>query len=193
MQTVLIHRLQSTLTLTHLLMKYSLSHVPHILSHTHTHTHTHSHIHFIAFMFFSGADFDAVTPGAGLPVAKDDSSNTAILIGCLVGIILLLLAVIAVILWRQYWKKILGKAQGSLSSDELRVHLSIPSDNVVINNTHSYSSRYQRIHTFPDDRDRERCDGEGEYQEPSALLRPRDHTGRDSTGKTWSQLDPKTH
>uniref|UniRef100_A0A3Q3L751 receptor protein-tyrosine kinase n=1 Tax=Mastacembelus armatus TaxID=205130 RepID=A0A3Q3L751_9TELE len=110
----------------------------------------------------------------GLPVAKDDSSNTAILIGCLVGIILLLLAVIAVILWRQYWKKILGKAQGSLSSDELRVHLSVPSDNVVINNTHSYSSRYQRIHTFPDDRDHDR-EGEGEYQEPSALLRPRDH------------------
>ncbi|XP_071253240.1 epithelial discoidin domain-containing receptor 1-like isoform X4 [Salvelinus alpinus] len=127
------------------------------------------------------SDFDAVTPGAGLPVAKDDTSNTAILIGCLVGIILLLLTVIAVILWRQYWKKILGKAQGSLSSDELRVHLSVPSDNVVINNTHSYSSRYQRIHTFPDDR--ERCDGEGEYQEPSALLRPLDHTGRDSTGR----------
>nr|XP_046255106.1 epithelial discoidin domain-containing receptor 1 isoform X2 [Scatophagus argus] len=123
-------------------------------------------------------EFAANTPRAGLPVAKDDSSNTAILIGCLVGIILLLLAVIAVILWRQYWKKILGKAQGSLSSDELRVHLSVPSDNVVINNTHSYSSRYQRIHTFPDDRDQDR-EGEGEYQEPSALLRPRDH--RDST------------
>ncbi|XP_024861529.1 epithelial discoidin domain-containing receptor 1 isoform X3 [Kryptolebias marmoratus] len=126
----------------------------------------------------SGRKFSAITPRAGLPVAKDDSSNTAILIGCLVGIILLLLAVIAVILWRQYWKKILGKAQGSLSSDELRVHLSVPSDNVVINNTHSYSSRYQRIHTFPDDRELDR-DGEGEYQEPSALLRPRDH--RDST------------
>ncbi|XP_070768552.1 epithelial discoidin domain-containing receptor 1 isoform X3 [Enoplosus armatus] len=126
----------------------------------------------------SDPEFGANTPRAGLPVAKDDSSNTAILIGCLVGIILLLLAVIAVILWRQYWKKILGKAQGSLSSDELRVHLSVPSDNVVINNTHSYSSRYQRIHTFPDDRDHDR-EGEGEYQEPSALLRPRDH--RDST------------
>uniref|UniRef100_A0A667Z9S3 receptor protein-tyrosine kinase n=1 Tax=Myripristis murdjan TaxID=586833 RepID=A0A667Z9S3_9TELE len=130
-------------------------------------------------------DFAAVTPRAGLPVAKDDSSNTAILIGCLVGIILLLLAVIAVILWRQYWKKILGKAQGSLSSDELRVHLSVPSDNVVINNTHSYSSRYQRIHTFPDDRDRE---GEGEYQEPSALLRPRDH--RDSFPPTQEEPPP---
>ncbi|XP_035991056.1 discoidin domain-containing receptor 2 isoform X5 [Fundulus heteroclitus] len=125
-----------------------------------------------------GREFAAITPRAGLPVAKDDGSNTAILIGCLVGIILLLLAVIVVILWRQYWKKILGKAQGSLSNSELRVHLSVPSDNVVINNTHSYSSRYQRIHTFPDDRDPDR-DGEGEYQEPSALLRPRDH--RDST------------
>ncbi|XP_028325738.1 epithelial discoidin domain-containing receptor 1 isoform X2 [Gouania willdenowi] len=126
----------------------------------------------------SGSEYAAVTLKAGLPVAKDDSSNTAILIGCLVGIILLLLAVIAVILWRQYWKKILGKAQGSLSRDELRVHLSVPSDNVVINNTHSYSSRYQRIHTFPDDREHDR-EGEGEYQEPSALLRPRDP--RDST------------
>lgn len=54
-------------------------------------------------------EFATNTPRPGLPVAKDDSSNTAILIGCLVGIILLLLAVIAVILWRQYWKKLLGK------------------------------------------------------------------------------------
>ncbi|XP_066539251.1 epithelial discoidin domain-containing receptor 1 isoform X2 [Hoplias malabaricus] len=120
----------------------------------------------------SGEEFAAGTPRAGLPVAKDDTSNTAILIGCLVGIILLLLAVIVVILWRQYWKKLLSKAQGSLSSDELRVHLSVPSDNVVINNTntHTYSSRYQRIHTFPDDRDRD-----AEYQEPSTVLRPREH------------------
>uniref|UniRef100_A0A8C6KDT0 receptor protein-tyrosine kinase n=1 Tax=Nothobranchius furzeri TaxID=105023 RepID=A0A8C6KDT0_NOTFU len=127
--------------------------------------------------FLSGRKFAAITPRAGFPVAKDDSSNTAILIGCLVGIILLLLAVIAVILWRQYWKKILGKV-GSLSSDELRVHLSVPSDNVVINNTHSYSSRYQRIHTFPDDREPDR-DAEGEYQEPSALLRPRDQRDKE--------------
>uniref|UniRef100_A0A674PLP2 receptor protein-tyrosine kinase n=1 Tax=Takifugu rubripes TaxID=31033 RepID=A0A674PLP2_TAKRU len=54
-------------------------------------------------------EFATNTPRPGLPVAKDDSSNTAILIGCLVGIILLLLAVIAVILWRQYWKKLLSK------------------------------------------------------------------------------------
>ena len=80
---------------------------------------------------------------------------------------------------------LLPQAQGSLSSDELRVHLSVPSDNVVINNTHSYSSRYQRIHTFPDDRDHDR-EGEGEYQEPSALLRPRDH--RDSTGNLSTRV-----
>lgn len=59
--------------------------------------------------FFTGREFAGITPRAGLPVAKDDGSNTAILIGCLVGIILLLLAVIVGILWRQYWKKILGK------------------------------------------------------------------------------------
>ncbi|XP_052002467.1 epithelial discoidin domain-containing receptor 1-like [Xyrauchen texanus] len=128
--------------------------------------------------------FPAITLRAGLPVAKDDSSNTAILIGCLVGIILLLLAIIAVILWRQYWKKLLGKAQGSLSSDDLRVHLSVPLDNVVINNTntHTYSSRYQRIHTFPDDRDRE-----GEYQEPSTVLQPREQC--DSTACAIDKVD----
>uniref|UniRef100_A0A3B5AP36 receptor protein-tyrosine kinase n=1 Tax=Stegastes partitus TaxID=144197 RepID=A0A3B5AP36_9TELE len=62
-----------------------------------------------------------------LPVAVDDGSNTAILIGCLVGIILLLLAVIAVILWRQYWKKILGKGASLLKQIpvflSLKVHL----------------------------------------------------------------------
>lgn len=89
----------------------TLSRTTYTVANTHTLTHIHSHIHFITFMFFSGADFVAVSPRAGLPVAKDDSSNTAILIGCLVGIILLLLAVIAVILWRQYWKKILGKVK----------------------------------------------------------------------------------
>lgn len=66
----------------------------------------------VAFTFLcAGPDFAANTPRPGLPVAKVDSSNTAILIGCLVGIILLLLAVIAVILWRQYWKKLLGKVR----------------------------------------------------------------------------------
>lgn len=68
------------------------------------------HAFFLHF-FFKGDEFAAATPRAGLPVATDDSSDTAILIGCLVGIILLLLAVIVGILWRQYWKKLLGKVE----------------------------------------------------------------------------------
>uniref|UniRef100_H9GR20 Epithelial discoidin domain-containing receptor 1 n=1 Tax=Anolis carolinensis TaxID=28377 RepID=H9GR20_ANOCA len=74
-------------------------------------------------------------PKSGQPIAKDDNSNTAILIGCLVAIILLLLVVIFLILWRQYWQKILGKAQRRISDDDLTVHLSAPSDTIVINNT----------------------------------------------------------
>uniref|UniRef100_A0AAY3ZZY3 receptor protein-tyrosine kinase n=1 Tax=Denticeps clupeoides TaxID=299321 RepID=A0AAY3ZZY3_9TELE len=68
-------------------------------------------------LLISEISFFSVTPRPGLPVAKDDSSNTAILIGCLVGIILLLLAIIAVILWRQYWKKILGKVRAGITRD----------------------------------------------------------------------------
>lgn len=95
------------------------------------------------------------------PIVKDESSNTAILIGCLVVIILLLLVVIILILWRQRWKRLLGKAQHRPSDSDLTAHLSLPSDTVVINNTQNLSlasrhgSRYERILT-----------SEGEYQEP---------------------------
>ncbi|XP_053153586.1 epithelial discoidin domain-containing receptor 1 isoform X1 [Hemicordylus capensis] len=98
-------------------------------------------------------------PKTGQPIAIDDNSNTSILIGCLVAIILLLLVVIFLILWRQYWQKILGKAQRRISDDDLTVHLSAPSDTIVINNTmgsHRHSNRYERIHS-----------GETEYQEPN--------------------------
>ncbi|XP_034963247.2 epithelial discoidin domain-containing receptor 1 isoform X1 [Zootoca vivipara] len=99
-------------------------------------------------------------PKSGQPIAKDDNSNTSILIGCLVAIILLLLVVIFLILWRQYWQKILGKAQRRISDDDLTVHLSAPSDTIVINNntmgSHRHSNRYERIHS-----------GETEYQEPN--------------------------
>lgn len=54
-------------------------------------------------------------PKAGQPVAKEDHSQTSILIGCLVAIILLLLAVIVLILWRHHWRKILGKVSGGPS------------------------------------------------------------------------------
>jgi len=55
-------------------------------------------------------------PKPGQPVAKADHSHTSILIGCLVAIILLLLGVIFLILWRQYWKKILGKVREVMGS-----------------------------------------------------------------------------
>ncbi|KAG9472377.1 hypothetical protein GDO78_019817 [Eleutherodactylus coqui] len=96
------------------------------------------------------------------PIVKDESSNTSILIGCLVLIILLLLVVIILILWRQRWKRLLGKAQRRPSDCDLTAHLSLPSDTVVINNTQNLSlasrhgSRYERIIT-----------SEGEYQEPN--------------------------
>ncbi|XP_068106525.1 epithelial discoidin domain-containing receptor 1 isoform X2 [Hyperolius riggenbachi] len=96
------------------------------------------------------------------PIAKDDNSTTSILIGCLVVIILLLLVVIILILWRQRWKRLLGKAQHRPSDSDLTAHLSLPSDTVVINNTQNLSlgsrhgNRYERILT-----------ADGEYQEPS--------------------------
>ncbi|XP_059495743.1 discoidin domain-containing receptor 2-like isoform X3 [Stegostoma tigrinum] len=103
-----------------------------------------------------------LSPNAGRPVPKADSSNTAILIGCLVAIILLLLIVIFIILWRQYWKKILGKAQRRILEDDLTVRLSVPGDTIVINNTQPGpsagppSNLYERIGS-----------GDPEYQEPS--------------------------
>ncbi|XP_043533945.1 discoidin domain-containing receptor 2-like isoform X2 [Chiloscyllium plagiosum] len=107
-----------------------------------------------------------LSPNAGRPVPKADSSNTAILIGCLVAIILLLLIVIFIILWRQYWKKILGKAQRRILEDDLTVRLSVPGDTVVINNTQqpgpspggTPSNLYERIGS-----------SDPEYQEPNRL------------------------
>uniref|UniRef100_A0A8C3KMB2 F5/8 type C domain-containing protein n=1 Tax=Calidris pygmaea TaxID=425635 RepID=A0A8C3KMB2_9CHAR len=101
-------------------------------------------------------------PKPGQPVAKADHSHTSILIGCLVAIILLLLGVIFLILWRQYWKKILGKAQRRPSEDELRVQLSVPGDTIVINNATGATRGPPRYERIPP--------GQGEYQEPT---RPR--------------------
>uniref|UniRef100_A0A663FCL4 Discoidin domain receptor tyrosine kinase 1 n=1 Tax=Aquila chrysaetos chrysaetos TaxID=223781 RepID=A0A663FCL4_AQUCH len=102
------------------------------------------------------------TDWPGQPVAKADHSHTSILIGCLVAIILLLLGVIFLILWRQYWKKILGKAQRRPSEDELRVQLSVPGDTIVINNATGVARGPPRYERIPP--------GQGEYQEPT---RPR--------------------
>lgn len=111
----------------------------------------------------SNLDLD-LSPESGRPVAKAAHSNTSMLIGCLVAIILLLLIVIFIILWRQYWKKLLGKAQRRISDGDLTVRLSLPSDTIVINNTQPnggasrHSNLYERISS-----------GELEYQEPSRL------------------------
>uniref|UniRef100_A0A8V5GZ64 Uncharacterized protein n=1 Tax=Melopsittacus undulatus TaxID=13146 RepID=A0A8V5GZ64_MELUD len=113
--------------------------------------------------FFSGGWWGPwvapMDPNRGHPMAKADQSHTSILIGCLVAIILLLLGVIFLILWRQYWKKILGKARPS--EDELRVQLSVPGDTIVINNVTAARGppRYERIPP-----------GNGEYQEPTRVM-----------------------
>ncbi|XP_069775528.1 discoidin domain-containing receptor 2-like isoform X2 [Narcine bancroftii] len=105
-----------------------------------------------------------ISPESSRPFAKAAHSNTSMLIGCLVAIILLLLIVIFIILWRQYWKKILGKAQRRISDADLTVQLSTPGDTIVINNTQSravggrHSNLYERINS-----------SELEYQEPSRL------------------------
>ncbi|XP_051776276.1 LOW QUALITY PROTEIN: epithelial discoidin domain-containing receptor 1 [Erpetoichthys calabaricus] len=117
-----------------------------------------------------------ITSNTGLPIAKYDNSNTSILVGCLVAIILLLIMVIFIILWRQYWKKILGKTQRRISDDDLMVHLSVPCDTIVINNTQNpltssrYCSRYERIQPFEGEHV---TVNEAEYQEPIPLLRKR--------------------
>ncbi|RXM91882.1 Epithelial discoidin domain-containing receptor 1 [Acipenser ruthenus] len=135
--------------------------------------------------FITEEDWAMLTPKAGLPVAKDDNSHTSILVGCLVAIILLLLIVIVIILCSVMTffydpfhtsRDVDTHAQRRISDDDLRVHLSVPNETVVINNTQNplsaarYANRYERIQP---------CEGEqgpsyeAEYQEPSALVRKR--------------------
>uniref|UniRef100_A0A8C1BPI4 receptor protein-tyrosine kinase n=1 Tax=Cyprinus carpio carpio TaxID=630221 RepID=A0A8C1BPI4_CYPCA len=99
------------------------------------------------------------------PTHKIDDSNTRILIGCLVAIIVILFAIIIIILWRQVWQKMIEKASRRMLDDELTVRLSVQREAF----THRHSSlssdvesnsTYERI--FPMGSD---------YQEPSQLLR----------------------
>lgn len=55
------------------------------------------------------------------PTLKVDDSNTRILIGCLVAIIFILLAIIVIILWRQFWQKMLEKVR--LQADARNAHI----------------------------------------------------------------------
>ncbi|XP_078074242.1 discoidin domain-containing receptor 2 isoform X2 [Mustelus asterias] len=100
------------------------------------------------------------------PMHKVDDSNTRILIGCLVAIIFILVAIIVIILWRQFWQKMLEKASRRMLDDELTVSLSLQSETIMINNKSSppseqeSNSTYDRIFPLGPD-----------YQEPSKLLR----------------------
>ncbi|KAM4722004.1 discoidin domain-containing receptor 2 [Rhinophrynus dorsalis] len=104
------------------------------------------------------------------PTLKVDDSNTRILIGCLVAIIFILVAIIVIILWRQFWQKMLEKASRRMLDEELTVSLSLPSDSSMYN-THrrrgsvsaseqESNSTYDRIFPLGPD-----------YQEPTRLIR----------------------
>lgn len=68
------------------------------------------------------------------PSQNDGSgdSNTSILIGCLVTIILLLVVIIFLILWCQYVCKVLEKAPRRILEEEMTVRLSSSSDTIIL-------------------------------------------------------------
>ncbi|NXY48623.1 DDR2 protein, partial [Ceuthmochares aereus] len=101
------------------------------------------------------------------PTLKVDDSNTRILIGCLVAIIFILVAIIVIILWRQFWQKMLEKASRRMLDDEMTVSLSLPSESSMFNHNRSSSSSEQESSSTYD-----RIFPLGpEYQEPSRLIR----------------------
>ncbi|NWS46659.1 DDR2 protein, partial [Probosciger aterrimus] len=119
------------------------------------------------------------------PTLKVDDSNTRILIGCLVAIIFILLAIIVIILWRQFWQKMLEKASRRMLDDEMTVSLSLPSESSMFNHNRSSSSSeqessstYDRIFPLGPD-----------YQEPSRLIRKLPEGSRedwDGEASGWS-------
>ncbi|XP_066480296.1 discoidin domain-containing receptor 2 [Tiliqua scincoides] len=122
----------------------------------------------------------SVTPTIYDPTLKLDDSNTRILIGCLVAIIFILVAIIVIILWRQFWQKMLEKASRRMLDDEMTVSLSLPSETSMFNRNRSTSSSeresnstYDRIFPLGPD-----------YQEPSRLIRklPEFTPGEDEAG-----------
>ncbi|XP_048353991.1 discoidin domain-containing receptor 2 isoform X2 [Sphaerodactylus townsendi] len=122
----------------------------------------------------------SVTPTTYDPTLKVDDSNTRILIGCLVAIIFILVAIIVIILWRQFWQKMLEKASRRMLDDEMTVSLSLPSEFSMFNHNRSTSSSeresnstYDRIFPLGPD-----------YQEPSRLIRklPEFTSGEDEAG-----------
>ncbi|NXB54813.1 DDR2 protein, partial [Leucopsar rothschildi] len=84
-----------------------------------------------------------VVPTTYDPTLKVDDSNTRILIGCLVAIIFILVAIIVIILWRQFWQKMLEKASRRMLDDEMTVSLSLPSESSMFNHNRSSSPSEQ--------------------------------------------------
>ncbi|XP_039204914.1 discoidin domain-containing receptor 2 isoform X1 [Crotalus tigris] len=122
----------------------------------------------------------SMTPTTYDPTLKVDDSNTRILIGCLVAIIFILVAIIVIILWRQFWQKMIEKASRRMLDDEMTVSLSLPSESNMFHHSSSTpsseqesNSTYDRI--FPLGAD---------YQEPSRLIRklPEFISGEDEAG-----------
>ncbi|NXE52671.1 DDR2 protein, partial [Casuarius casuarius] len=115
------------------------------------------------------------------PTLKVDDSNTRILIGCLVAIIFILVAIIVIILWRQFWQKMLEKASRRMLDDEMTVSLSLPSESSMFNHNRSSSSSEQESNSTYD-----RIFPLGpDYQEPSRLIRklPEFTAGEEDTGE----------
>ncbi|NWX85769.1 DDR2 protein, partial [Nothoprocta pentlandii] len=115
------------------------------------------------------------------PTLKVDDSNTRILIGCLVAIIFILVAIIVIILWRQFWQKMLEKASRRMLDDEMTVSLSLPSESSMFNHNRSSSSSEQESNSTYD-----RIFPLGpDYQEPSRLIRklPEFTPGDEDTGE----------
>ncbi|NXQ62110.1 DDR2 protein, partial [Anthoscopus minutus] len=84
-----------------------------------------------------------VVPTTYDPTLKVDDSNTRILIGCLVAIIFILVAIIVIILWRQFWQKMLEKASRRMLDDEMTVSLSLPSESSMFIHNRSSSPSEQ--------------------------------------------------
>ncbi|XP_010226880.1 PREDICTED: discoidin domain-containing receptor 2 [Tinamus guttatus] len=121
-----------------------------------------------------------VAPTTYDPTLKVDDSNTRILIGCLVAIIFILVAIIVIILWRQFWQKMLEKASRRMLDDEMTVSLSLPSESSMFNHNRSSSSSEQESNSTYD-----RIFPLGpDYQEPSRLIRklPEFTPGDEDTG-----------
>ncbi|XP_009698782.1 PREDICTED: discoidin domain-containing receptor 2-like, partial [Cariama cristata] len=121
-----------------------------------------------------------VIPTTYDPTLKVDDSNTRILIGCLVAIIFILVAIIVIILWRQFWQKMLEKVGKCRVAGEVTPTLSLPSESSMFNHNRSSSSSeqessstYDRIFPLGPD-----------YQEPSRLIRklPEFTPGEEDTG-----------